>query len=117
MGIALASLARTIELMDKIPRNIYEPVPSAEGALPIVTELDGTRWTRQRQAGNVTARRANQLVCRFPVQPPLEKYFCFSEIKIKLYDSPSRLSGGAVRDRHGREAGCGGRGCADNERR
>jgi hypothetical protein len=73
--------------------------------------------SRQRQASRVTARRANQSVRRISVQPLPQKYFCFSEIKIKLYDSPSRLSGGAVRDRHGREAGCGGRGCADNERR
>src|ERR1700730_2217740 len=64
------------------------------------------------------ARRANQLSPSFPaVQPPLQKYFCFSEMQIELYDSLSRLTGGAVRDRHGREAGCGGRGCADNERR
>jgi hypothetical protein len=51
------------------------------------------------------------------VQPCLQKYFCFSEMQTKLYDLPSRPTRGAVRDRHGRGAGCGGRGCADNERR
>jgi hypothetical protein len=32
------------------------------------------------------ARRANQ---QKPVQPPLQKYFCFSEMQIRLYDLPS----------------------------
>jgi hypothetical protein len=83
----------------------------------LTDEGSGMRRTLTTLAPRVLARRANQSVRQIPVQPPLQKYFCFSETKIKLYDSPSRLSGGAVRDRHGREAGCGGRGCADNERR
>jgi hypothetical protein len=29
------------------------------------------------------------LVGDWPVQPPLQKYFCFSEIQIRLYDLPS----------------------------
>src|ERR1700730_3442556 len=41
------------------------------------------------------ARRANQRgLVLSPVQPLLQKYFCFSETKIKLYDSPSRPSEG-----------------------
>jgi hypothetical protein len=43
------------------------------------------------------------------VKPILQKYFCFSEIKIGLYDLPSRPERGAFRDRHERGAGCGGR--------
>jgi hypothetical protein len=30
------------------------------------------------------------------VQPHLQKYFCFSEIKIKLYDSPSHPTEGRI---------------------
>jgi uncharacterized protein YecT (DUF1311 family) len=61
---------------------------------------------------------ANHLSPSFPVvQPRLQKYFCFSETQISAIRFASRLTGGAVRDRHGREAGCGGRGGADNERR
>ena len=32
----------------------------------------------------------------WPVQPPLQKYFCFSEMQIKLYDSPSRPTEGRL---------------------
>src|ERR1700736_3074753 len=39
---------------------------------------------------------------------------CFARV---LPENSCPLTGGAVRDRHGREAGCGGRGSADNERR
>ena len=43
------------------------------------------------------------------VQPPLQKYFCFSETQIKLYVRRPVPQRGAARDRHGRGAGCGGR--------
>jgi len=33
--------------------------------------------------GQITARR------QIRVQPPLQKYFCFSEMQIRLYDLPS----------------------------
>ena len=41
-----------------------------------------------------------------PVQPHLQKYFCFSEMKIKLYDSPSRPTEGrhAIVTAAGRDA-------------
>src|ERR1700730_4166842 len=77
---------------------------------PCAPQDDGFR----KGSTHPTARRANQ---QKPVQPLLQKYFCFSEMQTKLYDLPSRPTRGAVRDRHGRGAGCGGRGCADNERR
>jgi hypothetical protein len=40
----------------------------------------------------------------------------FRRPKSVVYPPPSRPTRGAVRDRHGRGAGCGGRGWADNER-
>jgi hypothetical protein len=44
-----------------------------------------------------TARRANQFALRFAlVQPLLQKYFCFSEIKIRLYEWLSRPTEGRV---------------------
>jgi hypothetical protein len=43
------------------------------------------------------ARRANQSFRRFlPVQPYLQKYFCFSEMQIRLSDSASRLTEGRL---------------------
>ena len=50
-----------------------------------------------------------------PVQSPSQKYSCFRPTQITGVSLPSRLIRGAYRDRHGREAGCGGRGGADNE--
>jgi hypothetical protein len=32
------------------------------------------------------------------VNPPLRKYFCFSEVQIRLYDLPSRPERGALRN-------------------
>jgi hypothetical protein len=37
-----------------------------------------------------------KLIC--PVQSPLQKYFCFSEMQIKLYDLSSRPERGALRN-------------------
>jgi hypothetical protein len=51
-----------------------------------------------------------------PVNPLLKKYSVFQKCKSPLYSQPSRPNRGAIRDRHVRGAGCGGRGCADNER-
>jgi hypothetical protein len=39
----------------------------------------------------------------------LQKYFCFSEIKIKLYDLPSHPTEGRIMIVAKRGAGCGGR--------
>jgi hypothetical protein len=45
------------------------------------------------------ARRANQLSLSLSaVQPRLQKYFCFSEIQIRLYDLPSHPERGALRN-------------------
>jgi hypothetical protein len=48
----------------------------------------------------------SRLAGDLPVQPHLQKYFCFSEIKIKLYDSPSRPTEGrhAIVTAAGRDA-------------
>jgi hypothetical protein len=46
---------------------------------------------------------------RTPVQPPRKKYFASVFQKYVLARLPSRLVAGAYRDRHEREAGCGGR--------
>ena len=43
------------------------------------------------------------------VQSGLQKHFCLSLTQIISIDGSSRSMGGAVRDRHGRGAGCGGR--------
>jgi hypothetical protein len=75
--------------------------------------VDAESFTRPTRSpdGQITS------TYRFPLSSPLCKNISvFPNPKSELYDSPSRLTGGAVRDRHGREAGCGGRGCADNER-
>src|SRR3981189_1314438 len=48
------------------------------------------------------------------VQPLFEKYFCFSEIESPVYSRRPVPQRGA-RDRHGRGAGCGGRGGAFDE--
>jgi hypothetical protein len=52
-----------------------------------------------------------------PVQPLLQKYFGFLLTQITGLWSSSRPKRGAFRDRHEREAGCGGRGCAFDEQR
>jgi len=45
------------------------------------------------------ARRANHCVFDFELfQPPLQKYFCFSEMQIKLYGLPSHPERGALRN-------------------
>jgi hypothetical protein len=59
-------------------------------------------------------RRANHPK---PVQPRCEKYFCFSEMQIRLLIWPSHPRRGAARDRHERAVGCGGRGCCDGRAR
>jgi hypothetical protein len=43
--------------------------------------------------GQITSRFSKPLV-----QPLLQKYFCFSEMKIRLYDAPSRPERGALRN-------------------
>ena len=63
--------------------------------------------------GKSSARHA--LICPF-CPASSEKIFCFSEIQIRVIFAPVPSHRGASRDRHGRGAGCGGRGCADNER-
>ena len=49
------------------------------------------------------------------VQPPLQKYSAFPVGQIISTSSPVPSHRGAARDRHGRGAGCGGRGCALDE--
>ena len=47
----------------------------------------------------------------------MKKYSCFVLTQITSLISPSRPTRGAYRDRHGRGAGCGGRGSAIDEQR
>ncbi len=49
------------------------------------------------------------------VKSPLQKYFCFSEVQITLYDWPSRPTQRGVGQRHERGTGCGGRGSVGRE--
>ena len=65
----------------------------------------GYRDATAAPARCVTTRRANQLSFRILSSPFAKKYFCFSEMQISLYPSPSRPTRGAFRDRHGRGAG------------
>jgi hypothetical protein len=51
----------------------------------------------------------NQINVICPVQSPMQKYFCFPELKSALYSRHPVPSKGAFRDRHKRGAGCGGR--------
>jgi hypothetical protein len=77
-----------------------------------VAVTSGLSMSEHRQPrGANSARRANQFSPLFPaVQPPLQKYFCFSEIQIKLYDLPSHPERGALRNVINVGRGCGGRG-------
>jgi hypothetical protein len=51
----------------------------------------------------------NRIKLIWGVQSPLQKYFCFSETQIRLYDSPSRPERGALRNVINVGRGCGGR--------
>ena len=62
--------------------------------------------------GQITSSSA-----RGPVQPLSQKYSDFPKPKSGVWISPSRPMRGAFRDRHERGPGCGGRGCAFDERR
>jgi hypothetical protein len=56
--------------------------------------------------------KSPDLVGDLPVQPLLQKYFCFSEMQIRLYDLPSRPERGALAIVTNVGAGSGGRGGA-----
>jgi hypothetical protein len=43
------------------------------------------------------------------IQSPLQKYFCFSEMQIRLYDSHPAPLRGALRNVNSAGRGCGGR--------
>jgi hypothetical protein len=61
-----------------------------------------------RQKSNLS-KRIN-VIC--PVQSPWQKYFCFSEVQIRLHDLPSRSERGALAIVTNVGAGSGGRGSA-----
>ena len=56
-------------------------------------------------------------IIEFPVQPLLQKYSASRSTQIRSISLAVPSHRGAARDRHGRGAGCGGRGCAKDERR
>jgi hypothetical protein len=61
--------------------------------------------------GTNFARRANQRrLVLLPCPALIEKIFLFFRNQIRCTSSPSRPTEGRSRDRHGRGAGCGGRG-------
>src|SRR6202167_2147088 len=63
-----------------------------------------------------TTRRANHVAFRLSVvQSISEKYSDFPKTQITSIIHAVPPLRGAFRDRHGREAGCGGRGCAFDE--
>jgi hypothetical protein len=66
-----------------------------------------------RQKPNFLSRF--KLIC--PVQSPARKYSYLQRPQINCISITVPSHRGATRDRHGRGTGCGGRGCADNERR
>jgi hypothetical protein len=74
----------------------------------VVTQQDwiGPAFSTFREPdGQITWRTGD-----LPVQSLLQKYFCFSELQIRLYDSPSRPERGALRNVINVGRGCGGRG-------
>src|SRR5258708_9028587 len=48
-------------------------------------------------------------ISKNPVKPLSQRYFCFSEIQIRLYDLPSHPTKGRIASRHERAVGCDGR--------
>ena len=82
-------------------------------ALRVVLLRHGFVGYRGQNGPTDLTRRANQFAFRFAlVQPLTQKYFCFSEMKIGLYDSPSRPARGALAIVTNVGAGSGGRGSA-----
>jgi hypothetical protein len=67
-----------------------------------------------RRTGRLFARRAHQQI---RVQPLSQKYSCFVLTQITCISITVPPHRGAYRDRHGRGAGCGGRGGAIDEQR
>jgi len=65
--------------------------------------------SRPGRTGQLVCRRANQ---QKPVQPPLQKYFCFPKCKSGYMNSHPVPHKRGVAQRHQRGAGCGGRGGA-----
>jgi hypothetical protein len=65
---------------------------------------------------NKSTRRANRFcLSESRVKPLAKKYFCFTEMKIRIYLSASRPTQGGVAQRTGAGRGCGGRGWRADE--
>jgi hypothetical protein len=65
--------------------------PQKTGSSPWVVFIDYRKFH-----GFVPDGQISDSLCFCPVQPHLQKYFCFSEIQIKLYDSPSHPTEGRI---------------------
>jgi|HubBroStandDraft_2_1064218.scaffolds.fasta_scaffold894837_1 hypothetical protein len=66
-----------------------------------------------RMAGSLPGKSLNTVTCLS--SPFFKNILFFRRRKSLLYSPLSRPTRGAYRDRHGRGAGCGGRGCALDE--
>src|ERR1700682_2163616 len=89
----MSALARTATLFDA-------------GALPRAFQFRGCQACRW----NPSADLPDGQITDFPVQPLLQKYFCSPLTQITSISPAVSSPTGAYRDRHGRGAGCGGRG-------
>src|ERR1700722_19236233 len=79
-----------------------------------------TKRRKSKQRANSKERPTRQiteLADRGGVQPLLQKYFRSLLKQITCLSHAVSSHRGAVRDRHGRGAGCGGRGMSKDERR
>jgi hypothetical protein len=99
-------IGRDEERVDFLPREIRESrvdVAFAAGMLPV---RDGIHYVICPTGKSVVSRKK-------PVHPLAKKYFACAVGQIKSTHCRVPFLKGAFRDRHGRGAGCGGRGRAD----
>ena len=117
-----------VPVMSASPRLADIVGPAAQGPLRamsgsrathlmIFSPRSGTDLAPPKLAADNSADLPGGLSGDIRVQPRLQKDFGFSEPQIRAICFAVPSHRGATRDRHGRGAGCGGRGCADDERR
>jgi hypothetical protein len=61
---------------------VRKPHPANDLSALLPADLPAAQGQSAARGCDPLARRANQ---QKPVQPPLQKYFCFSEMQIRLY--------------------------------
>ena len=117
VGEVLASLARLGYVTSEDGKTFaLRRVAKLQGAIDSKGGWDAVDTGRSMRAK--TARRANQTSVELRLSSPFCKNILIYRIpKSNLYRFPSRPTRGALRDRHERGAGCGGRGRRVDERR